>query len=90
MAHNEHATLTANVERIFTFPINAGRVEVLNRDGSAEVWFKVNNTAATVGGDGCHVLPAAINSLEVDDETSGSTVVRVISSGTPAVSVRVW
>lgn len=65
------------------------RVEVLNVDGAAAVYFTTNGTDPTVGGDGCHVLPAAIGAVEVNDETAGSTsVVKLISAGTPKVSVR--
>ena len=90
VAYTQHATLSANVEKTFTFNTNAGWVEVLNRDGAAEVYFTVDNTAVTVGADGTHVLAAAIGSVEVRDETSGNTVVRVKSDGAPKVSVRVW
>lgn len=65
------------------------RVEVLNVDGAAAVYFTTNGVDPTVGGDGCHVLPAAIGSVEVVDETAGPTsVVKLISAGTPKVSVR--
>lgn len=68
----------------------ARRVEVLNRSGDAAVYFTTDGTAPTVGGDNTHVLPAAVSAVEVDDETPGPTcVVKLISAGTPAVSVRV-
>ncbi|MFI7073569.1 hypothetical protein [Micromonospora sediminicola] len=86
----QHYTLAANTEKTFTFDGNYGWVEVLNVDGAAAVYFTTDNTAATVGGDGCYVLPAAISSLEVRDATTGNTVVRVKSAGTPTVSVRAW
>ncbi|MFC0504230.1 hypothetical protein [Micromonospora costi] len=87
----QHFTLTANVEKTFTFDVNGATVEVTNLDGAAEVYFTVNNTPAVVGQDGCHVLPAAICSMELPDETKGvNSVVRVRSAGTPKVSVRVW
>ncbi|WP_431728586.1 hypothetical protein [Verrucosispora sp. TAA-831] len=90
-ASPQHVTLVANVERILTFDINAGRVEITNLDGVGEVYFTVDNTPVTVGADGCHVLPAAICSLELADGTSGAnSIVRLRSAGTPRVSVRVW
>lgn len=65
------------------------RVGVLNVSGGAEVYFTTDGTDPTVGGAGCHVLPAVISSLEVDDGTPGPTsVVKLISVGTPKVSVR--
>ncbi len=86
----QHVTLTATVEAVLTFDFNAGVVEVTNLDGAAEVYFTVDNTPVTVGANGCHVLPAAVCSMEVPDRTTGNTVVRVRSIGTPRVSVRVW
>ncbi len=65
------------------------RVEVTNVDGAAAVYFTTNGADPTVGGDGCHVLPAAIGAVEVNDETPGATsVIKLISAGTPKVSVR--
>lgn len=89
-ASPQHLTLTANVEAVVNFDINAGQVEVTNLDGSAEVYFTVNNTPVTVGANGCHVLPAAICSMELPDGTTSNSVVRLRSAGTPRVSVRVW
>lgn len=90
-ASPQHATLTPNVEKTFTFDVNGATVEVTNLDGAAEVYFTVDNTPAVVGQDGCHVLPAAICSMELPDATSGvNSVVRVRSAGSPRVSVRVW
>lgn len=87
----QHATLTANTERTFTFDVNGQTVEILNVDGAAPVYFTVDNKPAVVGGDGCHVLPAAICAMELPDGTRGvNSTVRVISAGTPSVSVRVW
>lgn len=89
-ASPQHLTLTANVEAVLTFDINAGKVEILNLDGTAEVYVSVDNTPVTIGANGFHVLPAAISSLELDDKTTGNTVVRLRSAGTPRMSVRVW
>ncbi len=84
-----HSTLVADTVTTVTFDTNFGRVEVLNVDGAAAVYFRVDGVAPTVAGTGSHVLPAAIGSLEVADGTSGqATVVKLISAGTPKVSVR--
>lgn len=97
-----HATLAASTVTTLTVDVTdpkpgnlsfadppKPRVEVLNVDGAAAVYFTTNGTPPTVAGDGCHVLPAAIASIEVNDETSGPTsVVKLISAGTPKVSVR--
>ncbi len=90
MATVRHVTLVADTVTPVQLHINAGRIEVLNRTGTAEVYFTTDNSAPTVGGDNCHVLPAAISALEVPDEINGLAVVKLISSGTPDVSVRAW
>lgn len=86
----QHVTLAANVEQVLTFDVNASRVEVTNLDGAGEVYVTVDNTPAVVGGNGCHVLPAVICSLELADAIAGNAVVRLRSAGSPRVSVRVW
>lgn len=96
-----HWTLVANTVKALTFDVAdprpdnlsfitpTARVEVLNVDGAAAVYFTTNGTDPAVGGDGCHVLPAAISAVEVNDETAGGTsTVKLISSGTPKISVR--
>lgn len=88
MAESEHLTLVAATVAEVTLPTNAGRVEVLNRTGTAEVYFTVNGAVPTVGGDDTHVLPAAISSVEVPRTRGSNVVVKLISSGTPSVSVR--
>ena len=97
-----HATLVANTVTTLTLdlpdpaPENLSfatpkkpLVGVLNVNGAAEVYFTTDGTTPTVGGSGCHVLPATISALTVDDGTPGPTsVVKLISVGTPKVSVR--
>lgn len=89
----EVTTLTLDLAdprgEILAYAPTPARLEVLNVDGASEVYFTVDGSVPTVGGNGCQVLPAAISSVEVSDTTAGSsTVVKLISSGTPKVSVR--
>ncbi|HEX5543687.1 MAG TPA: hypothetical protein VFX60_19390 [Micromonospora sp.] len=84
----QHATLVAGDVTTLTLDRDYNRVEVLSVDGAAEVYFTVDKSTPTVGGNGCHVLPATICSAEVEPTTSGATVVKLISTGTPKVSVR--
>lgn len=84
----QHSTLVAATVTTLTFDPDFNWVEVLNVDGAAAVYFRADSTAPTVGGTGCHVLPAAIGSLAVKVFTDGATVVKLISAGTPQVSVR--
>lgn len=90
MANPQHVTLTADTVATVTLDRGAGLVEVLNVDGAAAVYFTLDRSTPTVGGNGCHVLPAAIGSVEVSAAVAGNSiaVVKLISSGTPAVSVR--
>lgn len=91
MARVRTVTLTAATVSTQTFTgFNASMARVVNMDGTAEVYFTVDGTTPTVGGDNCIALPAAIGSVEVKEEISGDAVVKLISAGTPKVSVRVW
>lgn len=89
----QHASLVANVVTTMTFDKDFAQVEILNVDGAAEVYATADGTTPVVGATGSYVLPAAIGSLELtprDDGAahSGVTVVKLISTGTPKVSVR--
>jgi hypothetical protein len=64
-------------------------VEVLNRDGAAEIWFTVDGSTPTVAGDNCYCLPAAIGALKVAVAVDGPAPVKLISSGTPKYCVTV-
>jgi hypothetical protein len=97
-----HATLVADTVTTLTLdlvdprPDNLSfatparpRVGVLSVTGTAKIYFTTDGTTPTVGGNACHILPAVISALEVDDGTPGPTsVIKLISSGTPEVSVR--
>lgn len=89
MANVRHVTLVASTVSTVNLTTNAGRIEVVNVDGAAAVYFTTDGSDPTVAGDDTHVLPAAVSGVEVDDETAGTTsTVKLISSGTPTVSVR--
>jgi hypothetical protein len=89
---SEHATLVANTVKTITLDDDYQSLEVVNVDGVAAVYLTVNGGTPTVAGDGTIVLPAAITGFEMHGEVAGSgaTVVRLISAGTPKVSVRGW
>ncbi len=102
MAAVEHRTLVAATVTTVTLTVAEPRgdltsfataprtrIEFTNVDGADRVYFTTDGTTPTVAGAGCHVFPAAIGSVEVDDETPGNTAtVKMISAGTPLVSVR--
>lgn len=89
MADPQHVTLVANTVSTITLAVIANKVEIVNVDGASAVYVTVDGTTPTVGGDGAWVLPAAIGSLELMPRTSSRTVVKLISAGTPKVSVGV-
>lgn len=84
----QHATLVAATVTTFTFDVDYNSVEVLNVDGAAAVYFTVDGTTPAVATTGSHVLPAAIGGLQIFPPTGTVSVVKLISGGTPTVSVR--
>lgn len=89
MADPQHITLTANTVSTVTLAVDASIVEIVNIDGAAVVYATVDGSTPAVGGEGAWVLPAAICSRELKPRTAGRTVVKLISAGTPMVSVGV-
>jgi len=97
-----HATLVANTVTTLTLDLpdpvadilstatpKKAQVGVLSVSGEVAIYFTTDGTTPTVGGNGCHVLPAVISALEVDDQTPGPTsTIKLISAGSPRVSVR--
>lgn len=83
-------TLAEPVGDLLSFATPAkGKVGVASVSGASRVYFTTDGSTPTVGGANCYVLPAALCELVVADETAGGTaVVKLISSGTPDVSVR--
>ncbi len=89
----QHATLVGGVVTTLTFDVDFNRLEFVNVDGADAVYIRTGSTSnpptdPAVAGTGCHVLPAAICAMELDIYTAGATVVKLISAGTPKVSVR--
>lgn len=85
----QYVTLTANTVATVNFADDANVIEVLNRDGTAEVWFTVDGTTPSVEGTGSQLCPAAIGAREIEPPTSAPTTVKLLSTGTPKVAVRV-
>ncbi len=80
-----HGTLVANTVTQVT--VQTGRhIQVINRSGTAEIYFTVNGVTPTVGGSDCYVVPAAIMSQTVGAAPQ-NVVVSLISTGTPTFSV---
>lgn len=95
VANPQHVVLVADTQVVLTLDSNFAKVEVTVVANPAVVFFNAKDvTIGTVAGavgtmDGNHVLPAALCSKIVADETAGTvSKVRIRSAGTPTVSVR--
>lgn len=88
----QHYTLQGSTVKTVTLDKDYHVVEVVNVDGASAVYFTIDNVSPTVAGDDCEVLPAAIGALQVADPPQrvvvNPTVVKLISAGTPKVSVK--
>lgn len=83
------SALTASTVATVTLDVGAfSSVEVLNVDGTAAIYFTTDGTTPTVAGNGCSVLPAAIGALTLDLVGYVQPTVKLISEGSPKVSVR--
>ncbi|MFC9268925.1 hypothetical protein ACFTXJ_14280 [Streptomyces zhihengii] len=80
-------TLTASQICTIQFPDDVDEIEVLSHDGAAPIYFTVDGTDPAVEGRASRVIPASISSAQVQPPTAGPTVVKLISAGTPKVSV---
>jgi hypothetical protein len=86
-----HSALVAST--VDTVTINHGFefVEIINRNGTAEIFFTLDGTTnPTVAGADCYIIPGAITS-RIRANPLGSrntTVVKLISSGTPNYTVQ--
>lgn len=84
-AYNNQLTASA-VDKV-TFDDDLDQVEVFG-DGSAAIYFTVDQTDPTVEGAHAYELPAGFpSSRVVTVPTAGKTEVRLISAGTPHYSV---
>lgn len=84
-----HRTLVAATVTTITFDDNFGWFEVTNVDGADAVYVSTTGVDPTVAGDGFEVVTAAAGAFAiVQDRTTGNSVVKLISAGTPKVSVR--
>jgi len=81
-------TLTANTVETVTFADDLTSVEVIS-DGAAAVYWTADGSTPTVGGNNCYFLPAGAASVDTRQPmTASGTVVQLISSGTPTISVQ--
>lgn len=84
-----HVTLTAATVATVTVNGNFSCLHLLNQTASTVVYARGDGTNPTVAGDQCWpVLPVAEGTcVSVAPAVDGTTSVKLISSGTPTVSV---
>ena len=91
MARIKHITLAANDDTVVNLDDDVRRVEILNRNGAGEVYYKVDppqGFTIAVKQDDVDVLPACINAEIKPSRASGSTKVLLISDVAVEVTVR--
>lgn len=84
-AHN--LTLVANTVTTVDFADNVPAVEIIS-DGTAAVYYSVDGSTPTVGGANCYMLPAGFVGIDVRRANVSVDSVKLISTGTPTVSVQ--
>jgi hypothetical protein len=86
-----HNTLAATTVDTITLTAQYNRVEVLNRSATGDIFVTLDGSTPTVGGNDTFVVPATgvgnfVNPASTSQPPT-STVVKLISSGTPSYSV---
>ena len=76
---HEHV-LAANTADTIEFAEDLKRVEIVNVNGAGAIYFTVDGSAPTVGGEGCGYLPASACSRIVTSRSPEKTIVRLISA----------
>jgi len=84
---SKHATLVASTVDTVPFSSKPKTIEVRNLDSTAVIFFRSDGIAPTVNGDDTDRLGPG-ERLEVDAANVDPPQVQLISSGTPAYSVR--
>lgn len=80
--------LVANTVTVISFEDDVATVEIVNMTGTAPVYITLDEeTDPTVAGKNTWLLPAAICSIRLDPTRDIPTLVKLISPGTPTVSV---
>ena len=84
---SKHATLVANTVDTVKFSTKPKTIEVRNLDSTAVIFFRSDGDVPTVSGDDTDRLSPG-ERLEIDGTSVDPPQVQLISSGTPAYSVR--
>lgn len=84
---HEKQLVASTVDTVTFTDIDLPEVEVLS-DGSADIYVSFGaTTTPTVAGGMCYRVPAGNTAAVFTPRTSGDTVVKLISAGTPTYSV---
>ena len=80
-------TLVANDVITVTFTDNVKTIEIIS-DGVAAAFYSLDKSTPAVNGANCYILPAGTVSVDVRNAASSTDTVKIISSGTPTISVQ--
>lgn len=86
VAQHAFALSTSTVETV-TFTDNVSAVQIIS-DGTAAVYYTTDGSTPTVGGANCYLIPAAVCVEERAMPQQGTDAIKLISSGTPTLSVQ--
>lgn len=86
IAKHDFALVASTVETV-TFTDNVTAVEIIS-DGTAKVYYTVDGSTPTVGGANCYMIPASLSVDERAMPQQGTDAVKLISSGTPTLSIQ--
>lgn len=84
-----HQTLSASEIDTVTVTEPQIDIELTNRTGTSEIYFTIDGSDPTVGGESCFVLPAAVCSRVVSSDkfNTPTALIKLISAGAEAYSV---
>lgn len=82
-------TLSGGVLRTLIMDRDYQHIEITNVTGSAAVWVRLGGKTPAAAANGSIAIPAVAGwTIALPDVWSGNTVVKLISAGTPQISVR--
>jgi hypothetical protein len=85
-AKHDFALTASTVDTVTFTGTDVGTLQIQS-DGTAAVYYTLDGSTPTVGGGNCFRIPAAVSVDEVQPQTGSATVVKLISSGTPTLSI---
>lgn len=83
----ETVTLVANTVSTVTLDGNYSSVIIVKHGDSAAAWVGMDGDVPTVAGAGCIPLLPGSGERQITSEGQAATVAKVISTGTPVITV---